>query len=125
MPKLTRKYAAALTAAYALQLEIPKDQETLYELIEKNGHQWDSDQGAWIDLASEAADDPTPCLNVRVWADAEIVEEYADLIELKLTKSKRAMLIERSKVYLCRPPKQLEGRIYLKFMPKGKEATNA
>jgi hypothetical protein len=124
MPKLTKKYSAALDAAYALQIQIPKDQETLYELIEKNGHQWDSDQGAWIDLANEPAEDPTPLLMVRVWADAEIVEEYADLIELKIIKSKQAKLIERSKVYLCRPPKQLEGRIYLKFMPT-KEANDA
>lgn len=121
MPKLTAKYKAALNAAYKLQLQIPKDQDTLYSVIEEHGHLWDSDAGEWIDLANQPSDEPTPCLLVRVWADAEIVEEYADLIELKLTKSKRAKLIERSKVYFCRPPKQLEGRIYLRFMPNHKE----
>jgi hypothetical protein len=118
LPKLTRKYSAALVAANALKIQIPKDQETLYELIEKNGRMWDSDQGEWIDLTDEEADEPTPCLMVRVWADSEIVEEYADLIVQKLKP--RATLIERSKPYICRPPKQLEGRIYLRFMPQGK-----
>jgi hypothetical protein len=120
MPKMTAKYKAALDAAYKLKLQIPKDQVTLYSVIEEHGHLWDSDAGEWIDLADEHADEPTPCLLVRVWADAEIVEEYADLIEQRITRNKMAKLIERSKVYLCRPPKQLEGRIYLRFMPQGK-----
>lgn len=117
MPKMTAKYKAAVNASYQFKIASTQDQETLYAELEKNGLQWDSDQQQWISLADEPADEPTPFVMVHVWADAEIVEEAADLVAKSL---KGFVQLERSKPYICRPPKQLEARVYLKFMQKGK-----
>jgi hypothetical protein len=120
---MTAKYSMALEAArqYGLTVRPGIDQEELYSLLQESNHQWDSDRKAWIALMEEPADDPTPLVMVRVWADMEIVEEAADDVE-SAYKKRGYRLFERSEPYRCRPPKQLEARVYLKFTPPGKAA---
>ena len=49
-----------------------------------------------------------------MWAKAELVEELAQhLVEQSVEIGLR--LVEKSKPYPCRPPNQLESRIYLTF----------
>jgi hypothetical protein len=121
MPKMTAKYSNALEAARQAGIKARPgiDQEELYSLLSESNHMWDSDQKQWIALMEEPAEKPTELVMVRVWADMEIVEEAADDIEATYQKRGYALL-ERSEPYRCRPPKQLEARVYLKFTPPGK-----
>jgi len=126
MPKMTRKYSLALST-YHYRVGGDKravdvnNQEALYAELSRLGYLWDSTQSAWIELAAEPADEPTPLVMVRVWADGDIVEEAADLVSDHF-KRKGFAALKRSEPYRCRPPKQLESRIYLEFIPPAKGA---
>lgn len=118
MPKLTAKYRSASdTARVDLGLSGPfNDQETLYRDLQDAGYFWDSKAKSWDYFEPADANPPSKMIMVRCWADLEIIEEVADEITSKVKRHWE--LMERSTVYPCRPPKQLEGRIYLKFLPK-------
>ena len=58
-------------------------------------------------------------MRIRVWADRELVEDWTDEIVRFLERAGWDM-VDRSEVYVCRPPKQLEGRIYLQMVPPAK-----
>lgn len=115
MPKMTAKYSSARMQALRESIDTSGSQEDLYQRLQKAGWFWDSDKKAWWFAPEEAADPATKLVMIRVWADLDVVEEAADEI---IGKTKKQFeLIEKSPVYPCRPPKQLEGRVYLKFMP--------
>lgn len=124
MPKKTAKYLQACTTATqqagitALQIMGMANQDELYERLQKQGYHWNSKAGEWEYHKPESANDPTPLLYIRVWADADAVEQAADEVSQKLAGG--YALVERSRPYPCRPPKQLESRVYLKFLPKQK-----
>lgn len=99
MPKQTAKYRGACDVARRHNIALNGNQPDLYERHD-----------------IQDADEPTPLIMVRVWANAEIAEEAADDI---INQAKDWVLVERSKAYPCRPPKQREARIYLRFLPKG------
>lgn len=121
MPKMTAKYEQALHTALQRakikpsQINQMTTQDDLYSALQHAGYFWDSAGKKWVYHAPTGAADPTPLIMVRVWADAEIVEEAADEVTERLVNF---TLVERSTPYPCRPPKQLESRVYLKFMPK-------
>lgn len=119
MPKMTAKYSSALTVARQEKISTAGIQEDLYQSLQEIGYFWNSDRKEWEHHAIEEADDPTPFVLVRVWADAEIVEDVAD----DVTKGLKRLynLVERSQPYPCRPPKQLESRVYLRFVPREKK----
>lgn len=131
MPKMTAKYKFALATLHHHNgnMALPfdqrividyNDQEVLYSALQEAGYFWDSKKKQWEYHEPEAANDPTPMIMIRVWADKEIVEEAEQELRAALTKhlaTKDWSLLERSPVYGCRPPKQLEARIYLKFLP--------
>ena len=123
MPRMTAKYSGALHIAQfrglddVTQATQSGKQEDVYQALQKEGFFWNSQNKVWEEHDIADADDPTPLIMVRVWADAEIVEEAADDITRKAKKHWR--LVERSRPYPCRPPKQRESRVYLKFLPKG------
>lgn len=123
MAKKTAKYVSACTTAtqkaglMASDIRKMSNQDELYATLNKAGFHWDSGSKEWQFHAPEAADDPTPLVMIRVWADAEIVEEAADEV---IEHLKRFRLVERSRPYPCRPPKQFESRVYLKFLPEAK-----
>lgn len=114
--KQTAKYAGGLKVAREIGLSRPvTNQEQLYADLGQHGWQWDSRQELWINVSDVPADPPTDLIRVRVWADLEIVEDVAGDVAAQLGKRLPLALTETSKVYPCRPPKQLEGRVYLTF----------
>jgi hypothetical protein len=127
MPKMTAKYQSALTTAHLhnrnmglmseQRIIITDDQETLYAKLNQAGYFWNSAAKTWDYHELEAADEPTALIMVRVWSDSEIIDEAADEIINGVKKVWK--LVERSTPYQCRPPKQQESRVYLKFLPKG------
>lgn len=119
--KMTAKYSTALAVAQREKMTITYvNQEQLYQALQEKGFHWDSDlkQWQWHDPAE--ADDPTPFVLIRVWANEEITPEVADDVTRSLKKLGLYDLVERSEPYRCRPPKQREARIYLRFQPKPK-----
>jgi hypothetical protein len=114
MAKNTAKYRGAAAIAASKNIPITDDQEALYAALGKAGVLWDKMKG-WYDVSEEPADQPSDILRVRVWAKTEDVEAQARLIVRTLTSS-GYRLIEQSQPYICRPPKQLESRIYLSFI---------
>lgn len=115
MPKMTAKYSSARETAFSNEISVNGDQEQLYKRLNENGWWWDSKQSAWIRLMDEPANEPTPKLMVRVWANHTTVAQAAS----EIIKGLRGQftLINRSDPYPCRPPRQLEHRIYLEFLP--------
>lgn len=123
MPKLTVKYRSALAVA---QVEGLKETgEALYEALAKRQYFWDSAEGEWRCADIADADPPTPLVRLRVWSDAELVEDAADDIVRVLVETYGYTLVEQSKAYPCRPPKQLEARVYLSFNPPAKKRKGA
>lgn len=130
MPKMTTKYGRALDTVHhhnnnlALpdneKIKVKLDnQEMLYTDLQKKGYYWDSSIKQWEYHEPAEANEPTPLIMLRVWADGEVIEEAAnDLINLIKRSKLPWELIEQSDIYGCRPPKQREGRIYLKFLPR-------
>ncbi|MEZ4622092.1 MAG: hypothetical protein R2867_42200 [Caldilineaceae bacterium] len=90
----------------------------MYPHLESNGYQWNSESGEWENWQAMDADEPSELIRVRTWARAEVVEMIADgIVEAMLAAGVR--LVERSKPYPCRPPKQLDSRVYLTFEAGG------
>jgi hypothetical protein len=116
---MTAKYSTALIEANRHRLDTSGNQEALYERLEAIGLLWDSSSQEWLTVAQEPADPPTELVMIRVWAKTEDVEAAAGVVA-RAYEATGYRLIERSRPYLCRPPKQLESRVYLKFLPKGK-----
>lgn len=114
MAKMTAKYKGAVEIARSKNIPITDDQEALYAALGKAGVLWDKMKG-WYDVSLEPADQPSDVLRVRVWAKTEDVEAQARLIVRTLT-SGGYRLVEQSQPYVCRPPKQLESRVYLTFI---------
>jgi hypothetical protein len=113
MPKQTAKYTSACRKAESLKIPIGEHQEELYQALNAQGWYWNSQEKLWEKL-DEEADPPTELIRVRIWADSRFVEQAAnDCVEVLAKKGLR--LIERSATFTCRPPKQLESRIYLAF----------
>ena len=115
MAKMTAKYSGAIAVARSKKIPAGDDQEELYMALGKAGFMWDSKLQTWYDISSEPADQPSDVLRVHVWAKTEDVESQARLIVRTLT-SGGYRLVEQSQPYVCRPPKQLESRIYLTFI---------
>ena|SRR4028119_1794730 len=113
MPKQTAKYASACKKAESLKIPVGQHQEELYQALNTQGWYWNSQEKLWEKL-DEDADPPTELIRVRIWADSRFVEQFAkDCIESMSQRGLR--LIEKTEPYRCRPPKQLESRIYLTF----------
>ncbi len=121
-PRQTAKYTGAMTAILKLDvpdkkvIELSWEQENLYSFLQDAGHFWNSDSKQWEYHPPEEADPPTKLVMVRVWAAADEVQAAALKVAATLQPWR---LIEQSKPYPCRPPKQKEARVYLKFLPEG------
>jgi hypothetical protein len=118
MPRMTAKYKGALATARKIGIE---ETSALYSDLADAGYQWEPVghgrtglEGEWIHLADVPADPPSDLIRVRVWAKAEDVDLVAGFIAGNLIKLGYE-LVEKSDAYPCRPPKQLESRIYLTF----------
>lgn len=112
-PKRTRKYASASDLALSLDISIPDNQETLYRLLNESAYYWSSSLRKWEHLP-QSADPPSDVIYVRVWADASRVDGVAYQLRVSL-ESEGYVFLDQSQPYPCRPPKQLEARIYMSF----------
>lgn len=113
MPKQTRKYVTACEIAERLNIAERDNQETLYRLLNEQGYYWDSGLQQWQEL-SQDADPPTDLIRVRVWAEDSKVRGAAYQLRVAM-EAQGYIFLEQSEVYPCRPPKQLESRIYMTF----------
>lgn len=115
MPKQTRKYATACELADQLNIDSRdrSNQERLYRLLNEQGYYWDAGSQRWQQL-NQDADPPTDLIKVRVWAEDSKVRGAAYQMRVAL-KDQGYVFLEQSEPYPCRPPKQLESRIYLTF----------
>lgn len=113
MPKQTRKYKTACELADQLNISDRTNQERLYHLLNEQNYYWDSGTQAW-QLLQQDAKPPTELIHVRVLAEASRVEGAAYQVRLGL-EEQGYIFLEESEPYTCRPPKQLESRIYLSF----------
>jgi len=112
MPKMTAKYSAAVKAALMNKIPVSADQEELYQSLQDGWVFWDSKTKEWTKSKEKPAK-PSELVHVRVWASDHLVDMIAE--KLITDVFPRLELVERSPVYRCRPPKQLEGRVYLSF----------
>lgn len=126
-PKMTAKYSTALVVArrekMGANVNAASEQEGLYSRLQEIGYYWNSDRKEWEHHAIDDADDPTPLIMIRVWANAEIVEDVAEDVIRRVPKN-WGKPIKKNGPYVCRPPKQREARMYLEFMPT-KEKSHA
>jgi hypothetical protein len=119
MPRQTVKYVAAVQVAQREKITLIHDAELLYHVLEERDYHWDSEAGEWAKWTDLPADEPTEFVMVRLWAAGEVIGELAD-DTIRQLEALGLRLMERSEVYPCRPPKQLEARVYLKFLPARK-----
>lgn len=115
--RYTKKVMAAIDTLKNADVEYFADHEWLYAKLAELGYMWDSKAGEWLHLPSMAADEPSPLIKIRVWADKGKVKAVADKV-INGMSSKHYGLLERSEVLPCRPPKHSEARIYLIFQNK-------
>ena len=119
MPRMTTKYRAALKIAKAISIpNALEDQSALYQKLNEHNYFWNSKLKTW---GKKPALAPTDLVRIRVWAAAEHVEQAAD-DAMNALSHHHYKLLERSSPYPCRPPKQLESRIYLTFLPEKNDA---
>lgn len=119
MPRMTKKYSSALALVHRLGLTGDIDQENLYFDFANLGWHWNSQTRQWEQWDDEPADEPTDLVMIRLWAASEIVPELAEDV-IRQMRHIGLRLLEASAPYPCRPPKQQESRVYLKFFPERK-----
>lgn len=112
MPKRTRKYVAAIETAEGLGIVATDEAEALYQALNAKNFFWDATDGRWV--PGSEPEPATDLIRVRVWAEASKVEDVANSLVRRMNGAGYS-LIEKSEPYPCRPPKQLESRIYLTF----------
>lgn len=120
MPRMTAKYTSALGTALDLGLvasdrERAPVQDELYQRLNTQGYFWDSEAQQWV--KGEAPEPARQTVAIRVWADTDLVAAAADDVVAAMA-ARGYTLDERSDPYICRPPRQLESRVYLTFLPK-------
>lgn len=121
MPKMTAKYSTALAVArregVGANVNAPNAQEALYSRLQEIGYFWNSDAKEWEHHATADANPPMEGISVRVWAATEHAAKAGQAVAFAMGRVYGWKLVEVSEPYQCRPPKQLESRVYLKFMP--------
>ncbi len=112
MVRQTAKYRAAHDLGSRLGIRVATEPDTLYAALQDAGFTWDSRLQTWNEMP--APNPPSRLIRLRVWADGEVVEELADDL-VRLLDTLGLQCDERSEAYPCRPPQQLESRVYLTF----------
>lgn len=115
-PKRTPKYVQALEVTEYLNLSDVDNQNRLYSLLNEQGYFWESNTHIWR-KTKEVTDLPSSVIRIRIWTDSAKVRGVAYEIRSVLEESGYE-LIEQSEPYTCRPPKQLDSRIYQSFRYK-------
>lgn len=107
--KQTKKYSQA-TAILTFDHD---RQDQLYAELNRLGWFWDAKKQEWL-RDETPAKEATKLVRVRVWAESAKIEQAAALFA-ESGETMGLELIEKSPPYPCRPPNQLESRIYLTF----------
>lgn len=116
--KMTAKYKTALQTARPLGFAAYATQDELYHALNNAGFWWDSKAQKWVEFKAEPADAPCPQVRIRVWAEeGEPLNKAKALIKGAFANGYKKIV--ESEHYPCRPPKQLESRVYLEFLPTG------
>lgn len=116
MSRMTAKYKGALSTAKQNEIAAHNyDRDELYQRLNQAGWWWDSKIKKWIQFAEEPANEATPLVMVRVWASEENIAPAVGVIKSAFANG--YAIIQESDPYPCRPPKQLESRVYLQFVP--------
>lgn len=113
MPKQTQKYRTACELAERLSIEERDNSERLYRLLNEARYYWDTGSQTWLENTIDA-DPPTELVRVRVWAEDSKVRGAAYQVRIAM-EEQGYIFLQQSEPYPCRPPKQLESRIYLDF----------
>lgn len=122
VPKQTAKYATACRKADDLNISIGSYQEEIYQSLNSQGFYWNSKEKTWGYL-DEDTDPPTELIKIRIWTDSRFLEKTAnDCIEGLSKQGIR--LVEKSDIFTCPPPKQLEAIIYLTFQKEPENVKN-
>ena len=103
-----------MRTASTLGIQDHDDQEALYRALNTQGYYWDSKREVW-ERNHEPPDPPTELLRIRVWAETSKVKAAANEVIATMEYTRMYEFLEMSELYACRPPKQLESRIYLTF----------
>jgi hypothetical protein len=111
--KRTKKYSLALET---LKNFPHSNQEELYSELNRLGFYWDSKKLQWV-RDETAADPATPLIRVRIWAATDEVRFHAEIFKNYALRAGYT-IVDETEPYACRPPKQLESRIYLTFLPE-------
>lgn len=107
--KQTQKYSKACS-----RLTFPhQTQEQLYSELNRLGWYWQANKKEW-ERDNTPAKEATKLIRIRVWAAKEMVEDASKLF-VENAEGNGLRLLEKSAPYPCRPPNQLESRIYLTF----------
>ena len=114
----TKKFKTAYAKGIEQKLFTRKDslesQDWLYRKLNDLGIFWDSKLGEWIEFQKEPANAPTPLIRVRVWgATGKSLDEAVSMVKAAFGNGFEC--VNHSLPYVCRPPQQLESRIYLEF----------
>ncbi|AUB40452.1 hypothetical protein COO91_06467 [Nostoc flagelliforme CCNUN1] len=88
-------------------------QDELYAELNRLGWYWQAKKKEW-ERDDTPAKEATKLIRIRVWAAKDMVEDAAELF-LEGAEGNGLRLIEKSAPYPCRPPNQLESRVYLTF----------
>ena len=113
MPKQTRKYKTACELAEQLNIEERDNSERLYRLLNEARYYLGTGSQSWL-KNTIGADPPTELIRVRVWAEDLKVRGAAYQVRIAM-EEQGYIFLQQSEPYPCRPPKQMESRIYLDF----------
>ena len=116
--KQTKKFVAACQKAIDLKIFARgtkvENQEWVYQKLMEHGVFWDSKISKWVEFQKEPANAPTPMIRVRIWGETgEKLDEAVRLVKGAFANGFE--VVNQSLPYVCRPPQQLESRIYLEF----------
>ena len=116
--KRTKKFTAACQKAIDLGIfkrgtDI-ENQDWVYQKLMEHSVFWDSKVSKWVEFAKEPANAPTPLIRVRVWgATGATLDEAVSMVKGAFANG--FDVVNQSLPYVCRPPQQLESRVYLEF----------
>lgn len=117
MARLTAKLKAAKECVLEnkLAIQIYAAPDVIYTALQGAGYWWSSDKQAWErEAAAQPAMDGSM---IRVWARTDEVERIARMV-CAMMEQQGMRLVEMSQPYQCRPPRQAESRVYLRFVER-------
>jgi hypothetical protein len=112
--KQTRKFASAEKLYNKLSLtQKYRSQDALYEILGEQGYYWERKAQRWQDGGESHP--PSTVISISVSTGYDRLSEVAEILTEAL-EGYDLELIEQSRAYPCRPPKQNDSKMYLTFL---------